>query len=390
MEKYLENIKHIEAQVARDVYGNAMVVDIRNCTMQRDHQKFIEETAILPQQVVNRLTNDALNLMISSGYVGFGTIEFLYDPQTEETYFMEVNPRLQVERRLSQDRFPDFSFPEWQVRIAQNEKLDLTQMEKKKDTHLMQLRINAINPKSKFAPSAGVISSIKFPEIEGVKVYSSVREGDRITPYYDTNFMLVVAEGVGGEQLKTIADCELRIGKPPLGVARQGIDGQKQLLLAREDAINKLLKFLEEFEVEGIYTNKDFLKACLSHEDFKSNEYYTNFVEKNAEKIIPNLPEPKEILAEAGEIKLQDNQFVLNAPMGGTFYRTRKPGDDPLAQVGETITKGHPLAIVEAMKMFSDIEYTGEEPVKVVDILCEAQDIVEQGQPLFILEKIKE
>ncbi|MDY6056258.1 MAG: acetyl-CoA carboxylase biotin carboxylase subunit [Campylobacter lanienae] len=242
MEKYISNPRHIEVQVLGDEYGNVIHVGERDCSMQRRHQKLIEESpaVILDDQTRAELHQTAVNAAKAIGYTGAGTFEFLYDQRDNKFYFIEMNTRLQVEHCVS-EMCSGLDLIEWMIRISQGERLP-EQKDIKLSGHSIECRITAEDPKS-FTPNPGKITKYVAPGGRNVRMDSHVYEGYSVPPYYDS-----------------------MIGK----LIVHDID--------RNRAIAKMKVALDELIIQGIKTTKDFHINMMNNDDFINNLYDTNYI----------------------------------------------------------------------------------------------------------------
>ena len=245
MEKYISNPRHIEVQVLGDEYGNVIHVGERDCSMQRRHQKLIEESpaVILDDQTRAELHQTAVNAAKAIGYTGAGTFEFLYDQRDNKFYFIEMNTRLQVEHCVS-EMCSGLDLIEWMIRISQGERLP-EQKDIKLSGHSIECRITAEDPKS-FTPNPGKITKYVAPGGRNVRMDSHVYEGYSVPPYYDS-----------------------MIGK----LIVYDID--------RNRAIAKMKVALDELIRQGIKTTKDFHINMMNNDDFINNLYDTNYLAKH-------------------------------------------------------------------------------------------------------------
>ena len=245
MEKYNSNPRHIEVQVLGDEYGNVIHVGERDCSMQRRHQKLIEESpaVILDDQTRAELHQTAVNAAKAIGYTGAGTFEFLYDQRDNKFYFIEMNTRLQVEHCVS-EMCSGLDLIEWMIRISQGERLP-EQKDIKLSGHSIECRITAEDPKS-FTPNPGKITKYVAPGGRNVRMDSHVYEGYSVPPYYDS-----------------------MIGK----LIVYDID--------RNRAIAKMKVALDELIIQGIKTTKDFHINMMNNDDFINNLYDTNYLAKH-------------------------------------------------------------------------------------------------------------
>ena len=245
MEKYISNPRHIEVQVLGDEYGNVIHVGERDCSMQRRHQKLIEESpaVILDDETRAKLHQTAVNAAKAIGYTGAGTFEFLYDQRDNKFYFIEMNTRLQVEHCVS-EMCSGLDLIEWMIRISQGERLP-EQKDIKLSGHSIECRITAEDPKS-FTPNPGKITKYVAPGGRNVRMDSHVYEGYSVPPYYDS-----------------------MIGK----LIVYDID--------RNRAIAKMKVALDELIIQGIKTTKDFHINMMNNDDFINNLYDTNYLAKH-------------------------------------------------------------------------------------------------------------
>ena len=245
MEKYISNPRHIEVQVLGDEHGNVVHVGERDCSMQRRHQKLIEESpaVILDDETRANLHETAVRAAKAIGYAGAGTFEFLYDQKDNKFYFIEMNTRLQVEHCVS-EMCSGLDLIEWMIRIAQGEKL-LDQSEIKLEGHAIECRITAEDPKS-FTPNPGKITKYVAPGGRNVRMDSHVYEGYSVPPYYDSMIGKLIVHDTD-----------------------------------RNKAIAKMKVALDQLIIHGIKTTKDFHIGMMNNDDFINNLYDTNYLTKH-------------------------------------------------------------------------------------------------------------
>lgn len=243
IEKYLEDPRHIEIQILADSHGNTVHLFERDCTVQRRHQKMIEESPspVITPKIRKKMGEAAIKVAQAVGYENAGTIEFLYDKHGN-FYFMEMNTRIQVEHPVTEMVTGTDLIME-QIRIAAGEKLSFSQSDIKLNGHSIECRINAENPDKNFMPSPGVITGYYSPGGRGVRIDSHVYSGYRIPQYYDSMIAKLITHA------KT-----------------------------REEAIGTMLRALDEYSVEGIHTNISFQKMILNEETFRSGKFSTNYI----------------------------------------------------------------------------------------------------------------
>ncbi len=245
IEKYIRNPRHVEIQIMADEYGNVVHLGERDCTIQRNHQKIIEETpsSIVDEKLRNKMGQAAIKAAKAAGYTSLGTVEFLVDIN-KDFYFMEMNTRIQVEHPITEER-TGIDLVKEQIRIAGGEKLKYKQKEIEFRGHVIECRINAENPAKNFMPSPGKIGEINLPGGNGVRVDTAIYSGYVIPPNYDSMIAKIITHGT-----------------------------------SRNEAISKMKRALEELVVDGIETNRDFLFEIIRNPDFIRGSFDTSFIEK--------------------------------------------------------------------------------------------------------------
>lgn len=249
IEKYIEHPKHIEFQILADNEGNTIHLGERDCSVQRRHQKMIEESpcTALDDALRQQMGEMAVRAAKAVGYRNAGTVEFLLDSH-RQFYFMEINTRIQVEHGVT-ELVTGIDLVKEQIRIAAGEKLGLRQSDIHLTGHAMEVRINAENPDKNFAPCPGTIQELHIPGGNGVRIDTAVYPGYIIPPYYDSMIMKVM-----------VYDKD------------------------RESALKKMRSTLGEVIIEGVTTNLDFQYEILKNKEFESGEVHTDFIEKNFEE----------------------------------------------------------------------------------------------------------
>jgi len=246
IEKFIKNPRHIEIQILADEHGNVVHLGERDCSIQRRHQKIIEETpsTAIDDKLRNKMGEAAVKAAKASGYTNCGTIEFLVDAD-KNFYFMEMNTRIQVEHPVTEMR-TGIDLVKEQIRIASGEKLKFKQKDIEFKGHSIECRINAENPNKKFMPCPGKITGVHFPGGNGVRIDSAIYNGYIIPSTYDSMIAKLIVFGN-----------------------------------SRSEAIAKMKRALEEFVIEGIDTNIDFLLEIIKNPNFIRGEFDTSFIEKN-------------------------------------------------------------------------------------------------------------
>ncbi len=211
LEKYLDDARHIEFQVLADSWGNAIHLFERECSVQRRHQKLVEEAPSVALTAEQRASMGArvAHAAAAVGYVGAGTVEFLQDRRDGELYFIEMNTRLQVEHPVT-EMITGFDLVQAQIRIAAGEKLWIGQDDLAIDGHAIEVRINAEDPDDDFRPTPGEVTRFDLPELDGLRVDAAVDAGSKVSPYYDS--MIAKLIGWGADREASIATVRAALG----------------------------------------------------------------------------------------------------------------------------------------------------------------------------------
>nr|CAB3263679.1 methylcrotonoyl-CoA carboxylase subunit alpha, mitochondrial-like [Phallusia mammillata] len=254
IEKYVDRPRHVEVQIFGDQHGNAVHLFERDCSVQRRHQKIIEESPApgITQETRAQLGEAAVRAAKAVGYVGAGTVEFVMD-QNQKFYFMEMNTRLQVEHPVS-EMVTNTDLVEWQLLVAQGEKIPCTQDEIPLNGHAFEARIYAENPDNEFMPGAGPLVHLSAPAQDPtIRVETGVRQGDEVSPYYDPMIAKLVVWGPD-----------------------------------RERALKKLNYQLGEYAVVGPDSNISFLRRLSANQSFVSGDVHTGFIPQHYEDLFPS------------------------------------------------------------------------------------------------------
>ena len=245
LEKWLEDNRHLEVQVMVDREGNGVHVGVRDCSVQRRHQKILEEspTPALPDEAATALAEAALRAVIAAGYENVGTLEFLAD-RDGATYFIEINCRIQVEHPVT-EVISGIDLVTEQIRLAAGESLGFTQADVQQRGHALEFRITAEDSDDEFQPRAGTITAYRPPGGPGVRWDSHLFAGYEVPPYYDS-----------------------LLGKLIVW------DGDRPAALARARAA------LAELQIEGVATNAAFHRALLDHQTFIEGQFTTNLLDR--------------------------------------------------------------------------------------------------------------
>jgi acetyl-CoA/propionyl-CoA carboxylase, biotin carboxylase, biotin carboxyl carrier protein len=379
VEKYLDQSRHVEAQILFDKHGNGVFLGERDCSVQRRHQKLIEETPApgLTAKQRKTLSKAALDAGRSCDYVNAGTVEFLMDREGD-FYFLEMNTRLQVEHTVT-EMVTGLDLVAWQLRIARGEKIDLKEVEPR--GHAIEFRINAEDPFNGYLPTPGQVVEWEEPAGPGVRVDSWIRPGTRVSQYYDNLLAKLVVWGPD-----------------------------------RESAISRGRRALEEFTVRGVATTIPAHLAVLDHEDFVAGRHHTKWMEEvlsleSSDPVVaPTLPEEEELTKRDITVEIGGRRFRVSywapEPTAGGQMRRRPPrlaasGQSAAAdgmvtapmqgtivkvhvRAGERVDAGDPICVLEAMKMENELVSPADGDV--VDLRVQPGDTVAAGQVIAIVK----
>ncbi len=374
LEKYVTSLRHIEAQLLRDVHGVTRVLGIRDCSVQRDKQKVIEESGstMLPPDLVETVRRSTEDIANEVGYVGAGTVEFIYDLKANAVYFMEMNTRLQVEHPVT-EWTSGVDIVAQQFRVAGGG--SIADIEVAENGYSIEARVNAERIVKgadglAFRPHPGQIGACHFPEDDGVEIIAAAAAGKFVSPYYDSMVAQVIVHA---------AD--------------------------RDAAADKLLAYLDRVEISGICTNIPLLRKILSDDVFRAGEYDTNYLpELLARTDIDSLI--ADIEASAGEasgainqdsIRIDDSdELKVLAPATAIFYSTPSPSEPEYVSVGDVVDLNHTLCQLEAMKLFTPLSladfnsdtqlYPADQRFEVTRVNMANGQQVNEGDLLFVVK----
>lgn len=413
IEKYVSRPRHVEVQVFADTHGHALHLFERDCSLQRRHQKVIEEAPApgMSEAVRAQMGEAAVKAAKAVGYVGAGTVEFIADAseglRPDRFWFMEMNTRLQVEHPVT-EFVTGLDLVEWQLRVAAGEELPQRKYALAPHGHAVEARLYAEDTRKGFLPSIGTLERLKFPgHGNDVRIDTGVREGDRVTVHYDP----MIAKVIAWDE-------------------------------TREGAIAKLAEALEESEIAGVETNAAFLVRTLRQPDFVGGNIDTGFIERHRDALMPaDADPPDEIFACAAQFVVAARKASLpghdpwdgqdgfrlagearetidfiyegehtsttivhgrsGAPSISVAGRRAGPavhasavrlqsGAVAVMQAGETWTlhQADPFAEAEQVGTASD-RIVAPMPGKIVQLFVQAGETVKAGQPLAVLEAMK-
>ncbi|KAB1187833.1 MULTISPECIES: propionyl-CoA carboxylase biotin carboxylase/biotin-carboxyl carrier subunit [Haloferax] len=399
VEKYLEAPRHIEVQILADEHGNVRHLGERDCSLQRRHQKVIEEapSPALDDDLRERIGEAARRGVRAADYTNAGTVEFLVEDG--EFYFMEVNTRIQVEHTVTEE-VTGLDVVKWQIRVAAGEELDFSQEDVEIDGHSMEFRINAEAPEKDFAPATGTLTTYDPPGGIGIRMDDAVRQGDEIGGDYDSMIAKLIVTG-----------------------------SDRTEVLARAE------RALAEFDIEGLRTVIPFHRLMLTDEEFRAGTHTTKYldevldrdrieaaVERWAPDAVNGDDDEEDVTERTFTVEVNGKRFEVSLeergapaiPLGGAGAaskpsgprKRRDDGDDDQQVIegdGESVTAemqgtilsvdveegdevepGDTVCVLEAMKMENDV--VAERGGTVTQVLVGEGDSVDMGDVLLVLE----
>ncbi|MBT8222517.1 MAG: biotin carboxylase, partial [Eudoraea sp.] len=281
LEKYVTSPRHVEIQIMADSHGNILYFFERECSVQRRHQKVVEEapSAILSPELRKEMGVAATQVARSCEYLGAGTVEFLMDADLN-FYFLEMNTRLQVEHPVT-ELISGVDLVELQIRVARGEALPMQQEDLEINGHAIELRVYAEDPLNNFLPSVGKLERYRLPEGKGIRVDNGFEEGMDVPIYYDPMLSKLITYGK-----------------------------------SREEAIELMIRAIDQYEVEGVMTTLPFGRFVCEHDAFRSGNFDTHFVKNyySPEILRKNEEEEAGIAAKIALKQYLKDQKVLRTP----------------------------------------------------------------------------
>ena len=378
LERFVTSLRHIEVQILRDRHGNTQVLGLRDCSVQRDKQKVIEESGstMLPDELDADVRRHAAALADAVDYVGAGTVEFIYDLDASAVYFMEMNTRLQVEHPVT-EWVSGVDIVGEQLRIAAGESIETLAFGE--DGYAIEARVNAerlIESAAglSFQPSPGDIRECAFPDEDGIDVIAAAATGKAVSPYYDSMIAQIIARGP--DRAATAA---------------------------------KLADYLDRVVIRGISTNVALVKRILGDEVFLRGDYDTGYLPEFLTRL-----DAAELIAEIAEaagdddagigldaIAIEDSdELKVIAPSTGIFYGNPSPTEPPYVSVGDRVGVDTTLCQLEAFKIFTpvrlaDFNAPGQPPLYDADREFEVRRVnvpsgqqVNGGDLLFVVRPV--
>jgi acetyl/propionyl-CoA carboxylase alpha subunit/acetyl-CoA carboxylase alpha subunit len=377
LEKYVTSLRHIEVQLLRDAHGNTKVVGLRDCSVQRDKQKVLEESdsTVLPDHLRKAVLDYTAALADEVGYMGAGTVEFIYDLKSNAVYFMEMNTRLQVEHPVT-EWVSGIDIVSQQFRIASGE--SIADLVPKDRGYAIEARINAervqvgSNGQLQFRPHPGQILECHFPADQDVEIIAAAAPGKFVSPYYDSMIAQVIVHAPD-----------------------------------RASGLAKLLDYLKRVKVTGICTNIPLLTRILQDEVFQAGVYDTNYLPELLARL-DGQALISEIESAAGELSagIDSNAIRIDgsdelkvlAPATAIFYTTPTPTEPDYVSVGDRVSVRHTLCQLEAMKIFTPLKlgdfntefdlYDENRQYEVTRINMASGQQVNAGDLLFVVKPV--
>ena len=344
LEKYIANSRHIEVQILGDKYGNVVHLGERECSIQRRHQKIIEESPSprLNNELREKITQTAVYLCEKLKYESAGTVEFIFDEDTNEFWFLEVNTRLQVEHPVT-EMVTGIDLVKEQISIADGNKLTFIQNDIHSNGHAIEARLYAENPENNFLPEIGTISRLFYPNNNGIRWDTGIESGSEVSPKYDPMLAKVISFGED-----------------------------------RTQAANLLAKELRNTQLAGVITNKDFLVNCLENKSFLKGKTTSDFISREEKKLFTAFDKKEmDCLMKLAAVWLQhstlkDNSNLNFLPRNWTNGRLSKPtvkfrhSDEEFCYEYENISE----AVKISRKLFERISAS-----KITNVICEENSI---------------
>ncbi len=344
-ENYLQRPRHIEIQILADTHGNVLGLGERDCSIQRRHQKLIEESPspVMNPQLRSRMNEAAVRLASKVGYVGAGTIEFLV--ADNEFFFLEMNTRIQVEHPIT-EQVTGVDLVREQLRIAAGAPLSFTTAPDMRG-HAIECRINAEDPARDFAPSPGTLTMFNPPTGFGVRVDAGVRTGSAVDPRFDNL------------------------------IAKLVVAGQN-----RQEALSRLSRALDDFKVSGVATTIPLFKLLIRQPDFQEGVYHTGYLEQSglADLLTPHEPEsPRDDISDES----------VTVMVNGRRYQVTLPAELSSRTAGSSQPKRRSLQNRSAPAGHQAAELTSPIQGTVTSVHTESGADIETGQLICIIEAMK-
>jgi acetyl/propionyl-CoA carboxylase alpha subunit len=378
IEKFVISLRHIEAQILRDTHGNTRVIGLRDCSVQRNNQKLMEESGstMLPAHLKKLVLEYANKIADAVNYIGAGTVEFIYDVPNDAVYFMEMNTRLQVEHPVT-EMVTGVDIVKTQFKIASGESIEDLQFPE--NGYALEVRVNAekavldAEGNVSFAPTPGEITLCELPQEPHIQLISMAGTGKVVSPFYDSLIIQIICHGKD-----------------------------------RNDTVKKMLAYLQRVKIHGISTNISLIKRILVDKVFLDGVYDTTYLPGFLQRT-----DMKALIAEVEEasgtqglgidlemLKIEgSDELKVLSPSTGIFYRTPSPTEPEFVSVGDVITADHTLCQLEAMKMFTPVNlnsfagdkgevYASQAKYEITRINIATGQQVNEGDLLFVIKPL--
>lgn len=378
LEKYVTSLRHIEVQLLRDKFGNSKVLGLRDCSVQRNNQKVIEESGstMLPPELKAQVLEYTRALGDATDYMGAGTVEFIYNLDANEVYFMEMNTRLQVEHPVT-EATSGIDIVSAQFDIAAGRSIE--NLAPVDQGYAIEVRVTAEKAALdsdgilQLLPNPGQITECILPERDDIEIISIAAQDKEVSPYYDSLIAQIICRGE-----------------------------------SREDVVTKLYDYLDTVVIKGITTNIPLLKLILKDGTFNEGVYDTNYLPRfMAELDIPALIADMEKAADTkgvdtASLRVGDtNELKVLAQGAGIFYTSPSPGEADFVKEGDIVTLEQTLALTEAMKMFTQLNlasynrkdmefYPSDKKYRIERILNSNGQQISAGDLLFVVSPVEE
>ncbi|GAB1261643.1 ATP-binding protein [Aurantivibrio plasticivorans] len=378
LEKFVTSMRHIEVQLLRDSHGNTKVLGLRDCSVQRNNQKVVEESGstMLPEELKQKVFDYTKDIANKVDYMGAGTVEFIYDLANNAVYFMEMNTRLQVEHPVT-EATSGIDIVKTQFEIASGGSIET--LEPGDSGYAIEVRVTAekvvvdSDGIMQLAPSPGKIVECVMPERDDVELISMAGTDIEISPFYDSLIAQIIMRGKD-----------------------------------REDVTDKLHDYLDSVVIKGIPTNIPLLKKILKDDTFRGGDYDTGYLPKfmatlDADALIAEIEEAASAAGntiDTDSIRVDDSEELkVFAQSSGIFYTASSPSDPDFVKPGDIVSTSDTLALMEAMKMFSQITlgqynrsgaelYPSNKKYRIEHINVASGQQVGSGDLLFIVSMV--
>lgn len=325
IEKYIENPHHVEIQILGDQSGHLIHLGERDCSLQRRHQKVIEETPcpFMTPELRDNMIAQALKLAKASHYYSAGTVEFIVSPQGD-FYFLEMNTRLQVEHPITEAVF-GIDLVEWMIRIAQREKLTLQQSDLIPRGHAIEARLYAEDANQNFLPNGGRLIQFYQPQAADIRFETGYEEGDEISIYYDPMIAKIITHTI--------------CNQPEL-------DATSKKQLERAKSLQTLRDYMSSLVIEGVISNQNFLVRLLNHKDVKDGKYHTHFIQNHSVDLTTTDETETPSSLHALSLSTQDLFVIAAAFIEDDLHSTGNTSDNgSIDYYCVSANKPHPISI---------------------------------------------